>query len=135
MNGLFLLLACLISFDDPPLLSVSDHVDCIELNHYFDSEGQFVLNQLIYFSWSKSDWRFQVNDYKLQKHSAQIPFYQFSTGIHHSFWYDGQYLRKLSSNSLVETWSQKDPEYLERRHLKNEKRSGLATVPSIYIRR
>lgn len=81
---------------------VSEHVDCIELNHYYDATGKLVYDQVI--AWERSretgklnvrSWRMCENDYPLKVNGL----YRFSKGdvlIH--------------SRIFRESWTQQDPE-------------------------
>ena len=127
MNLLVLLVTCCFPLHDPPPFMIVDHVDSIELNHYYDSSGKAVLNQLIYFDWANSDQCFHAIDYRLQKHPTRIPVFDYSTGTYKSWFYDGRYMIQVTSDSFVETWTQTDPEYVQRKNRSNDQRPGLAT--------
>lgn len=117
-----LLLAC----SDPPNYSVRDHVDLVEVNHFFDTDGNFVLDQVIYYDWSPHQNRFDVADYRLFKSPMQTPIREIGAN-HFSVWHDGNVLRYIQSDGFIETWTQYDPEHRERVILPNDERIGLGT--------
>jgi hypothetical protein len=112
---------------DPPSYLVRDHVDLVEVNHFFDSDGNFVLDQVIYYNWSTDDTRFHVADYRLFKSPLQNPIREIGTN-HFSVWQDGSILRCIQSDGFAETWTQNDPEHRERVILPNDERIGLGTI-------
>ena len=43
-------------------------------------------------------------------------------------WHDGEQIRQIRSKSIRETWTQYDPELVEREYLPKERRKELRTV-------
>ncbi len=129
MKVLFLILT-VFAINDPPQYTVEERVDLIEVNHYHDKSGEFILNQVIFYEWSPTDLRFQIQDYKLMKQKTQFPARQIGDE-YFSVWHDGNILRCVSSGCFSETWTQHDPNHKELSILKNENRCGLAEGPSL----
>ena len=116
--------AVLLVCSDPPTYMVNDHVDLVEVNHFFDSDGKFVLDQVIYYNWSPRETRFHVVDYRLFKSEMQKPIRAIGAN-HFSVWHDGNVLRFIQTDGFVQTWTQHDPEHRERVVLSNDERIGL----------
>ncbi len=105
-----------------------DHVDLIEVNHFYDETGKLVFDQVIFYDWSVEHGRYNVRDWKLLKKTGQIPVRNWSKGEFLAVWYDGDTLRVVRSSSVRESWTQYDPELLEREYFPKEKRAGLMRV-------
>lgn len=122
-----LLAAILLAF--LPLQDVArETVDLIEVNHYFDEQGRLVFDQAIFWDWSAADARYVVRAWRLIKNPAQIPARDWSTGGYSAIWQDGEVLRQVRSRSIRESWTQYDPELVEREYLPKERRKELRTV-------
>ena len=116
----------LLTCSDPPHYMLQEHIDLIEVNHFYDSDGKFVLDQVIYYNWSPQETRFNVADYRLFKSQMQNPIREIGVN-HFSVWHDGNALRCIHSDGFIETWTQHDPEHREREILPNDERVGLGT--------
>ena len=111
----------------------TDHVDLVELNHYYNEKGRHVLDQVIFYDWSSAAGRYQIRDWRMIKRVSQIPRREWRLGGYVAVWHDpleGNVLRKMHAASLRETWTQYDPEIVERSFLKKDKRRKLARVRS-----
>ena len=106
-----------------------DQVDLIEVNHFYDDQSRLVFDQVIFYDWCTYDNRYQVRAWRLLKHSAQIPRRNWRTGEHETIWRDGDVLRRIRAKVVRETWTQYDPEILEREFLPKEYRRKLRTRP------
>lgn len=106
----------------------AERVDLIEINHFYDEKGRLVFDQIIFYDWSAADSRFQVRAWRLLKQPAQIPHRNWKQGNFTAVWYDGPVLRNVRSDTLRETWTQYDPELLEREFLPTEKRRKLRNL-------
>jgi len=109
----------------PQATVVQDQFDLIEVNHYYDSQGRLVFDQVIFYEWSHSDDRFQVAAWRLMKSSGQFPQKCWHDESYVSQWRDGETLRRVKAHAVRETWTQYDPELLERDYLPREYRRGL----------
>ncbi len=108
-----------------------DRVDLIEVNHFHDDQGRLVFDQLIFYEWSPQKGRHQVQAWRLLKNSNQKPRRDFASGEYVSTWLDGDTFREVRAPAARETWTQYDPELVEREHLAKEKRKDLAKVRPI----
>lgn len=124
--ALILSLCALAGFDDPSDKSVlRDRVDLMEVNHFYDERGKLVFNQIIYYDWSDERCRYMVRDWKLLKTSSQVPVKDWQTDEYVAVWFDGDLLRVVRCPLLHETWTQYDPELVEREFLPKDRRALL----------
>lgn len=107
---------------------VYDHVDVIEVNHFYDKHGKLVFDQAIFYEWDDKEGRFQVIDWRLIKKPSQIPRRDWKRGDYVCVWSDGETLRVVRAKSYRETWTQYDPELVERQFLPKEYRKGLTSL-------
>jgi hypothetical protein len=103
-------------------------VDLIELNHFYDEHGRLVFDQVIFYDWSAKDARYNVRAWRLVKNPSQLPQRDWHDGGYSAMWHDGEQLRNVHSRSIRETWTQYDPELVEREYLPKERRKELRTV-------
>jgi hypothetical protein len=103
----------------------TDSVDLIEVNHFYDEQGRLVFDQIIFYDWCPIFCRYNVRDWRLLKSTAQIPHRNWQQGYFVTVWHDGEVLREVKSLSLRESWTQYDPELLEREFLPKEQRREL----------
>lgn len=104
---------------------VRDDVDLIEINHFFDEQGKRILDQLIYYDWCSERCRYQVRAWRLLKSPAQLPRRDWRTGEYSATWHDGDVLRQVRATTVRETWTQYDPELVEREFLAKDRRRDL----------
>lgn len=104
---------------------VRDDVDLVELNHLYDEHGKKLLDQLIYYDWCPKACRYQVRAWRLLKNQVQVPRRDWRTGEYSATWHDGDVLRHVRTTNLRETWTQQDPELIEREYLPKDKRRDL----------
>jgi hypothetical protein len=121
---LAILLLSIVPRDD----AARESVDLIELNHFFDEHGRLVFDQVIFYDWSEADARYQCRAWRLVKNPAQLPERDWASGRYRAIWQEGEQLRDIWSDSIRETWTQEDPELVEREHLPKERRKELRTV-------
>lgn len=98
----------------------------MELNHFYDEKGKLVFDQVIYYDWSPQQGRYMVRDWKLLKVPGQDPIQQDEDGDYVAAWYDGEWLRVVRSPLVHESWTQYDPELVEREFLPKEDRAELS---------
>ena len=106
----------------------TDQVDLIEYNHLYDEQGRHVLDQLIFYDWSRSESRYQIRDWRLIKSKKQVPHRDERRGLYVATWYDGDSIRQVRAVSVRETWTQYDPELVEREFLPKEQRRELTSL-------
>ncbi|WP_246120000.1 hypothetical protein [Blastopirellula retiformator] len=105
---------------------MTDRVDLVEINHYYDAQGRLVFDQVIFYEWSSKNARFDVVAWRLLKTPAQVPTRDWKRGGYVTSWRDGEVLREVRSIQRRETWTQHDPELIERDYLPRELRRGLS---------
>lgn len=127
------LAVCLATVCLNPVEDVTvDQVDLAEINHFYDEQGRLVFDQIIYYDWDSEQSRYNVRDWRLIKNATQIPQRDWQTGGYASEWKDFKQrdgLRRVEAKSLRETWTQHDPELVEREFLPQEKRRLLHAIP------
>ena len=106
-------------------VSAGQRVDLIELNHYIDGEGREVFQQVIFYDWSKTPRRFHVRAWRLVKKESQIPQRLWNPNRYQCTWHDDGLLRQVWAPTLRETWTQKDPERVNRQFLPEDQRIPL----------
>lgn len=109
----------------PTEAAVFDKVDLVEINHFHDDQGRLVFDQLIFYDWCSVQCRFNVRAWRLLKTPAQVPTRDWKTGDYRACWHDGTTLRKVRAGAMRESWTQYDPELVEREFLAKEKRRDL----------
>lgn len=102
-----------------------ERVDLVEVNHFFDDQGRHVFDQMIFYDWSQDVGRYQVRAWRLVKSPTQFPQRDWEQGNYLSIWQDGEVLRKIRAASARESWTQYDPELVEREYLPKELRRDL----------
>lgn len=130
--GTTALVVCLSAVSLTPVEDlVLDRVDLVEINHYYDDKGRHVLDQIIFYDWSQRHGRYQVRDWRMLKHETQIPRRDWEGQGFVAIWHDpidGDVLRKVQAKSLRETWTQYDPEIVQRDSLPKDSRRKLTKL-------
>lgn len=121
MKTLYLLLMLILPVSNNNVLE--DDVDLVEYNHYHDSNMEHVFDQFIFYDWSNQKKRFQVRAWKLVKCDSQIPRRNGDQWLVR--WHDDGVLREVNAKFRRETWTQYDPELVERNHLPQDQRLDL----------
>lgn len=118
----------LLALSTVPLdAAARDSVDVIEVNHFYDEQGRLVFDQCIYYDWTPAACRHQVRGWRLIKSPNQLPRRDWAGGGYTAVWHEGDLLRVVRAGSVAETWTQYDPELLERENLPKERRRDLTT--------
>lgn len=115
MLGLLLLAALTII---PFEAAITDHVETIEHNHFYDEHGKHVFDQHIFRSED------EIIDWRLAKATTQAVY--ADRGAYRLDWCDGNCIRTVWAARYIETWKQYDPELVEREQLPKEERRGLS---------
>lgn len=114
----------------PPPEPIRERCDVIEVNSFYDDSGRLVFDQVIFYDWSPDDCRYQVRAWRLVKRPSQIAAWDWQRGEWVATWSDGEYgdgaLRVVSAQSFRRTWTQYDPELVERETLPKERRRELS---------
>lgn len=125
---------CMVFLGATQATSTADErVDLIEINHFHDDQGRPVFDQIIFYDWSATDCRYQIRDWRLLKNPNQIPVRRTSDGEYVAVWNDFKSrdaLRKTQAKLVRETWTQYDPELVEREFLPEGKRRKLRELPA-----
>ena len=126
------LTVCLIVLGSNPTSERSgEKVDLVELNHFHDDQGRPVFDQIIFYDWSPAEGRYQVRDWRLLKSPDQIPLHSARDREFTAVWNDFKAqdtLRSTRAKMVRETWTQYDPELVEREFLAENKRRKLMEV-------
>ena len=104
---------------------IRQRVDMIELNHFVDDEGREVFQQVIFYDWSKAHDCFHVRAWRLIKKPSQLPQRRWDPKQYQCTWNDEGLLRQVWAPSMRETWTQRDPERVNRAILPEEQRIPL----------
>jgi hypothetical protein len=110
-----------------------DRVDLIEVNHFFDEQGQPVFDQIIFYDWSPQMGRYLVRAWRPLRTSAQIPQRDWEQRDYVAVWHDGTTFRKVRAATMRETWTQYDPELVGRAYLPREQRGELARSRAVSV--
>ena len=101
-------------------------VDVVEVNHYQSAEGQRVLDQLIFYSWSKQTKRYQVREWRLIDCESMYPVKHRDGYLVR--WHDDGVMREVIAKSKRETVTKYDVELRERKRLHEVDRQPLFGV-------
>lgn len=121
-----LLFAAIALGSNPQAINVRDQVDLIEVNHFHDDQARLVFDQVIFYEWSPSKSRHQVQAWRLLKTPRQTPRRDYRLGDYVTRWTDGETEREVRAATFRETWTQTDPELAEREFLPKERRKDLS---------
>ncbi len=102
-----------------------DRVDLIELNHFYDEKGRLVFDQVIFYDWEPIRGRYDVRAWRLLKKQTQVPHRDWQNRKFVAVWHDGEILREVEAETIRESWTQYDPELVEREFLPKDKRRDL----------
>jgi hypothetical protein len=108
-----------------------EHVDAIELNHFFDAKGRLVYDQVIFREWQPSTGRFHVRQWTLIDDRDPIskrPLKNEQTGIYSVEYFDAdaKATRKVVSRVFKESWTQHDPEREDKKAFPESLRFALS---------
>jgi hypothetical protein len=113
-----------------------ESVDLIEVNSTYDEYGKFIFRQIIFWDFEHytalngaAGYRYQVVCWRMLKDDSQLPQRDHASRRYFVRWQDGNIARHVSAKEFRETWSQYDPELLEREILPKEKRRELRGAP------
>lgn len=100
-------------------------VDLVELNHFLDDNGREVFRQVVFFDWSRKNRQFEVRAWRLVKHPSQLPREINQQSGYLIRWQDKSVTREVQARTMRETWSQEDPERVNRVILPENQRRPL----------
>ena len=90
-------------------LGTHEHVDMIELNHNYDSRGDHVFDQVIFWRVEPSTRRYQVRGWKICQSQTDYPTRNAHGTAELRLGFDPAAL-KVRSRLFRESWSHRDPE-------------------------
>lgn len=126
MNCLVLLLLGIVPRED----TLVEQADVTELNHFYDEGGQLVFRQLIFWDWDCCDDRHHVRAWRMQKEGRPVPWWDWRLGCYRTTWLDGEVMRDVRTRTYEETWTQYDPELIDREWVPRENRRELLRRPT-----
>jgi hypothetical protein len=108
-----------------------DHVDAIELNHFYDAKGRAIYDQVIFREWQRSTGRFHVRQWTLIDDRDPIskrPLKNEETGLYSVEYHDtdAKTSRKVVSRVFKESWTQIDPEREDKKAFPESLRYSLS---------
>ncbi|MEO1527838.1 MAG: hypothetical protein AAFX06_20600 [Planctomycetota bacterium] len=101
------------------------NVDLVELNHFLDDNGREVVRQLVFYDWCPDQRRFHVRAWRLIKSESQLPRRRWNPTGYLIRWKDKSFTREVWAKSMRETWTQQDPERVNRLVLPENERRPL----------
>ena len=101
------------------------YVDLVELNHFLDDHGREVFRQVVFYDWSDRNRQLEVRAWRLIKHSSQLPRRQSYGEGFVVRWQDKYVTREVIAKTMRETYSQEDPERVNRVVLPESERRPL----------
>lgn len=120
MNAILLLLFSIV----PQEQILLDGFDRVEINHFYDDQGRHVFDQVIWSDWDIHN-RHTVGAWRLVKLPGIIPVLNNQSNLYESLFNDNDVTRKVTAKYKLETWTQFDPELVDRDFLPKEKRREL----------
>ena len=100
-------------------------VDMVELNHFLDDHGREVFRQVVFYDWSDKNRQLEVRAWRLIKHPSQLPRKKHRGDGYIVRWQDKFILREVHARTMRETFSQEDPERVNRAVLPENERRPL----------
>ena len=134
MVSTFVLVALMAMLSDPGPRGrdVTEKVDLIELNHFYDDLGRHAYDQVIFYEWSPDYRRFHVIAWCLLENDlSRMPTRNPNNGEYVVRWHDrdAKVQREVRSPLYRETWSQVDPERVNKKLLDEKYRTSLLRLP------
>ncbi len=113
---------------------IEESVDLIELNHFYDPCGRHVYDQVIFYHLAPETGHYRVRAWCLVEDRETLsrrPTRDAHTGLVRVEWFesDQKLLRRLHSPMYRESWTQVDPERLDKRKLDERLRLSLVQSP------
>ena len=118
--------------------TAEEYVDLIELNHFYDHQGRHVYDQVIFYEQPPETGRFQVRAWCLiedRDNLSRRPVKNAETQLVQVDWFDNdqRLLRKITSRSFRESWTQIDPERVNKKVLEERSRIALVQNPKKFL--
>lgn len=116
---------------------VSQEVDLIELNHFYDDQGKHAYDQVIFYEWSPDYRRYHVVAWCLVENNlARMPTRDHDRDAYVVRWYDRDVRmhRSVWGRLFRETWTQTDPERANKKLMEEKYRVSLLRAPVRKVR-
>ena len=118
--------------------SADEYVDLIELNHFYDQQGRLVYDQVIFYERAPETGRFQVRAWCLVEDRDCLnrrPIKNQQTDLYQVDWYDTdqRLLRKITSRLYRESWTQIDPERVNKKLHDERSRISMVQNPKKFL--
>ncbi len=110
---------------------ISERVDLIELNHFYDDQGKHAYDQVIFYEWSPDYCRFHVIAWTLiEDDMSRLPFRKPGSRDYAVSWFDreSRVEREVKSKLFRESWGQEDPERANKKLIEEKYRISLLRV-------
>ncbi len=122
-----ILLLCIVP---QPEASINRSVGLVHVNHFYDDKGELVHDQVIFYDWDKVAERYQVRAWRIMCECASHtriagPVRDWRDGTFLSTWCERDQPYLIRARNFTESWTQQDPEMLERAILVEAKRIPL----------
>lgn len=122
MIPVILALAVLSSASEQQIVIVGQ-CDLVELNHYYDGQGEKIFDQLIFWDWSDR-WGFHVRDWRFIHPGVIVDRHRRGVAVlfrdtKHGNLYD------VRATSYRETWTQHDPEVADKKNWPDSARKRM----------
>ena len=124
-----LLVLLLSATSQQPDLVIRDHVDLIELNHFYDENGRLVFDQFIFWNFDYKNSEYVIVAWRLRKNPKWHCLRDYRTNRYTTTFSDFKnrdVMRTITSYCYRESWTQYDPELVNREVLPQEQRRGLS---------
>ncbi len=131
-NFLLLALTFLTSHSGAGSRDLTERVDLIELNHFYDDLGRNMYDQVIFYEWSPDYRRYHVIAWCLVENDlGRMPSKVVGSDDYVVRWHDrdSKVRREVRSNLYRETWTRVDPERANKKLLDEKLRTSLIRVP------
>lgn len=122
MKTMLLLLLLIVPREDVK----RDRFDTLEVNHYYDSCGRLVFDQLIVWRFCRVREIEVCEAWRLIKTPGMRPEFQWHREEWSSLFTDGDLVREVCAPRFRETWTQVDNELENRELYPKEKRRELS---------
>lgn len=130
-----ILLSSLTSYNKGLAYStISERVDMIELNHYYNEDGRLGFDQVIFWEWSPDYCRFHAISWCLLENDPnRKPKYDPNRKDYYCEWIDSdtQIVRQVRSKLYRETWTTIDPERINKLVFEEKYRSSLIRIEKL----
>jgi hypothetical protein len=118
--------------------TTEEHVDLVELNHFFDQQGRLVYDQVIFYERAPETGRFQVRAWCLVEDRESLnrrPVKNETTGLYQVDWFDAdqRLLRRITSSLYRESWTQLDPERANKKVHDERLRISMVQNPKKFL--